>query len=142
MGIKGFLTKLVTGGSQDTYSRTRGTEGYVRLETEADFAAGLNAPERYVSVYKLRGFSDVDGCTGQLSEGNIVLLDIKPLADRSMTELKHAIDEIKEICVSMGADIAGLGENHLILTPPNVKILRAKGDGFESTMKRIRSQMA
>jgi SepF-like predicted cell division protein (DUF552 family) len=140
MGIKEFLTKMVTG--QPSNAPVGGFQDYVRLEPEADFATGINAPERYVSVYKLRGFSDVDSCTGQLSDGNIVLLDIKPLADRSMTELKHAIDEIKEICVSMGADIAGLGENHLILTPPNVKILRAKGDEFESTMTRIRNRMA
>jgi SepF-like predicted cell division protein (DUF552 family) len=140
MGLKEILTKLVTG--ETTTRVSTNVEEYVRMEAEADFATGLNAPERYVSVYKLRGFSDVDGCTGQLSEGNIVLLDIKPLAERSVTELKHAIDEIKDICVSMGADIAGIGENHLILTPPNLKILRSKGDGFESTMKRIKNRIA
>jgi len=140
MGLKEFLTKMVTGDGA-TGSGTD-IEDYVRVEPEDEFATGINAPERYVSVYKLRGFSDVDGCTSQLSEGNIVLLDIKPLADRSVTELKHAIDEIKDTCVSMGSDIAGIGENHLILTPPNVKILRDKGDGFESTMQRIHNQIA
>jgi len=140
MGLKELLTKLVTGESAG--GQVTDTNDYVRLEPEADFATGLDAPERYVSVFKLRGFSDVDGCTGQLSEGNIILLDIKPLADRSLTELKHAIDEIKDICISMGADIAGIGENHLILTPPNVKILRTKGDSFESSMKRIRERIA
>lgn len=140
MSIKEFLTRMVTGQSAGEY--VSDAEEYVRLEPEADFATGLNAPERQVSVYKLRGFSDVDSCTSQLSDGNIVLLDIKPLAERSMTELKHAIDEIKEVCISMGADIAGIGENHLILTPPNVKILRTKGDEFERTMKRIRDRMA
>jgi len=140
MGLKEFLTKLVTG--EPSVGAVTDIEDYVRLEPEEDFATGINAPERYVSVYKLRGFSDVDGCTSQLSDGNVVLLDIKPLADRSVTELKHAIDEIKDICLSMGSDIAGIGENHLILTPPNVKILRTKGDGFERSMKRIRDQIA
>jgi SepF-like predicted cell division protein (DUF552 family) len=140
MGLKEFLTKMVTG--EPASGSVIDMEDYVRLEPVEDFATGINAPERYVSVYKLRGFSDVDGCTAQLSDGNIVLLDIKPLADRSVTELKHAIDEIKDTCDSMGAEIAGIGENHLILTPPNVKILRTKGDGFERTMRRIRNQMA
>jgi SepF-like predicted cell division protein (DUF552 family) len=129
MGLKEFLTKMVTGESVG--GQVTDIQDYVRLDPEEEFATGLNAPERYVTVYKLRGFSDVDGCTGQLSEGNIVLLDIKPLADRSVTELKHAIDEIKDTCSSMGADLAGIGENHLILTPPNVK----------SSMQRIRDQM-
>jgi SepF-like predicted cell division protein (DUF552 family) len=140
MDLREFLAKIVTG--ETSGGHVTDIEDFVRLEPEEEFATGINAPERYVSVYKLRGFSDVDGCTAQLSEGNIVLLDIKPLSDRSMTELKHAIDEIKDICVSMGSDIAGIGENHLILTPPNVKILRTKGDGFDRTMKRIRNQIA
>ncbi len=135
MGIKEFLTRMVSGESSG--GQITKADDYVRLEPEGngDFTSG--ALERYVSVYKLRGFSDVDGCTGQLSEGNIVLLDIQPLAERSMNELKHAIDEIKELCEAMGADIAGIGENHLILTPPNIKILRSKGDGFEMAMQRI-----
>ncbi|MFV2041445.1 MAG: cell division protein SepF [Candidatus Hydrothermarchaeales archaeon] len=140
MGLKELFTRMVAGGPSNV--GVTDTEDYVRLEPESEFGAGLNAPERYVSVYKLRGFSDVDGCTTQLSDGNIVLLDIKPLADRSVTELKHAIDEIKDICLAMGSDIAGIGENHLILTPPNVKILRTKGEGFETTMNRIRSRIA
>ncbi len=139
MSLKGFLTKMVTGESAG--GNPTDTSDYIRLEPIEEFATGLNAPERYVSVYKLRGFSDVDGCTAQLSDGNIVLLDIKPLADRSVNELKHAIDEIKDICLSMGSDIAGIGENHLILTPPNMKILKTKGEGFESTMNRIRSRI-
>lgn len=140
MGLKEFLTKMVTGESVG--GRIPNIEEYVRIEPEEEFATGINAPERYVSVYKLRGYSDVDGCTSQISDGNIVLLDIKPLADRSVTELKHAIDEIKDICLSMGSDIAGIGENHLIMTPPNIKILRTKGDAFESSMRRIRDQIA
>jgi SepF-like predicted cell division protein (DUF552 family) len=140
MSLKDFLTKMVTGGPSGGHPTD--TSDYIRLEPLEEFATGLGAPERYVSVYKLRGFSDVDGCTAQLSDGNIVLLDIKPLAERSVSELKHAIDEIKDICVAMGSDIAGIGENHLILTPPNVKILRTKGEGFESTMNRIRSRIA
>jgi SepF-like predicted cell division protein (DUF552 family) len=58
-----------------------------------------------------------------------------------MKELKHAVDEIKDICLSMGGDIAGITEYHLILTPPNVKIERsseAKGESFGDTMERIR----
>lgn len=138
MGLKEFLTKLVTGESAG--GQVTDMSGFVRLEPIEEGGSGMSAPERYVNVFKLRGFSDVDTCTAQLSEGNLVLLDIKPLADRSVTELKHAIDEIKDICLSMGSDIAGIGDTHLILTPPNVKILRTKGDAFERTMKRIQSR--
>jgi SepF-like predicted cell division protein (DUF552 family) len=58
-----------------------------------------------------------------------------------MNELRHAVDEMKDICISMGGDIAGLSEYHLILTPPNVKIERSpesKSEDFEEAMERVR----
>lgn len=138
MGIKEFLTRMVSGESSG--GQITKADDYARLEPEGNGGFESSTLERYVSVYKLRGFSDVDGCTSQLSDGNIVLLDIQPLAERSINELKHAIDEIKELCEAMGSDIAGIGENHLILTPPNIRILRSKGDGFERTMQRIQNR--
>ncbi|MBU2560188.1 cell division protein SepF, partial [archaeon] len=63
----------------------------------------------------------------------------QPLADRSSKELKHAVDELKDICLSMGGDIAGISENHLIMTPPNVKIERTpdtRDEKFAATMAR------
>jgi SepF-like predicted cell division protein (DUF552 family) len=135
MGIKGFFNKLLG---------TDGPEGvgndYLELDGGGEFVQ-FDTPSRYIKVCKLKGFADIDISARELSEGNIVIMDIKPLADRNMKELKHAVDEIKDICLSMGGDIAGITEYHLILTPPNVKIERsseAKGESFGDTMERIR----
>lgn len=140
MGLKDIFGKISGGGE----AASAKLEDYVELqipESEARFAGGMG---KLVKVLKLKGYSDVDSMARELSDGNIVILDVKPLAERSMTELKHAVDEIKEICLSMGGDIAGLSDYHLILTPPSVKIERSaesRAEDFEDTMERVKRGM-
>lgn len=136
MGIKDFLNKL--SGAEST----EGVSGdYLELDEGGEFVQ-FDTPSRYVRVCKLKGFADIDISARELSEGNIVIIDIKPLADRSMNELKHAVEEMREICISMGGDIAGITEYYLILTPPNVKIERSesRGDSFEKTIEKVRQK--
>jgi SepF-like predicted cell division protein (DUF552 family) len=139
MGIKDWLGRL-SGGEKSKVLE----EDYAELEIP-EGVAQFEIPARYVRVCKLKGFADIDVSARELSEGNIVIMDIKPLAERSMNELRHAVDEMKDICISMGGDIAGLSEYHLILTPPNVKIERSpesKAEDFEETMERVRKKMS
>ncbi|NOZ76862.1 MAG: cell division protein SepF [Euryarchaeota archaeon] len=115
---------------------------YVELEVEEGTSAQVPTG-KLVKVCKLKGFADVDMGARELTAGNVVILDIKPLAERSMNELRHAIDEIKDLTVSMGGDIAGLSEYHLILTPPGMRIERTmetKRKEFEATLDRIRQK--
>ncbi len=137
MGIKDFLSKLSGNESAEAIG-----DDYLELDETGEFAQ-FDTPSRYVKVSKLKGFADIDTSARELSEGNIVIIDIKPLADRSMNELKHAVDEIKDICTSMGGDLAGISDYHLILTPPNVKIERSSDSGsggFEETMDKVRKK--
>jgi hypothetical protein len=139
MGIRDFLSRIIGGAEHKEASPA---EEYVELQIpEGEYKA--QAPSRFVKVCKLKGFADVDAVVRELGDGNIVVLDIKPLAERSMNELKHAVDEVKDICLSVGGDIAGLSEYHLIITPPGIKIERAPGtraEGFEATIEKIRKR--
>lgn len=135
MGVKDYLNKLL--GTESTAGIS---DDYLELDEGGEFTQ-FDTPSRSIKVCKLKGFADIDISARELSEGNIVIIDIKPLADRSMNELKHAIDEMKDICLSMGGDIAGITEYHLILTPPNVKIERSsesRAESFEKTIERVR----
>lgn len=139
MGIKDFLSRI-TGGAE--YTESAPLEEYIELQIP-EGEIKTQAPSRFVKVCKLKGFADVDIVVRELSEGNIVVLDIKPLAERSMNELKHAVDEVKDICLSVGGDIAGLSEYHLIITPPTIKVERTPGtraEGFEATIEKIRKR--
>lgn len=135
MAIKGFLDRLLGVGPQEEGV----SDDYLELEEGGEYVQ-FDTPARYIKVTKLKGFADIDISARELSEGNIVIVDIQPLADRSTKELKHAIDEMKDICLSMGGDIAGITEYHLILTPPNVKIERApetREEKFAETMEKV-----
>jgi SepF-like predicted cell division protein (DUF552 family) len=136
MRILGFLDKLLGVGPEEEGI----SDDYLELGESGDFVQ-FDTPSRYIKVTKLKGFADIDVSARELSEGNIVIVDIQPLADRSTKELKHAIDELKDICLSMGGDIAGITEYHLIMTPPNVKIERTpetSDEKFAATMGKVR----
>ena len=118
------------------------SDDYLELDEGGEYVQ-FDTPSRYIKVTKLKGFADIDVSARELSEGNIVIVDIRPLAERSSKELKHAIDEMKDICLSMGGDIAGITENHLIMTPPNVKIERApetSDEKFAATMDKVHQE--
>lgn len=140
MRFKDFIDRLA--GRREP-KRSSAIEDYIELEFEGDTSGTPRGVERVVKVCKMKGFADVNTSAQELSNGNVVILDVKPLAERSMNELKHAVEEMKEVCISMGGDIAGLSEYHLIMTPPSIKIERTTGktDEFEATMERVKSRM-
>ncbi len=138
MALKDLFSRI-TGPER---KETTALEDYVELQIPEGEVEGA-VTGRFVKVCKLKGFADVDIVVRELSDGNIVVLDIKPLAERSMNELRHAVDEVKDICLSMGGDIAGLSEYHLIITPPAIKIDREPGSratGFEEAVEKIRKR--
>lgn len=142
MGLLDFL-KVIPKGTEMNKNAAN-IDDYTELEVQ-ESSAGHGNIGRYVKVCKLKGFADVDITARELSQGNVVILDIKPLAERNMNELKHAIDEIKDIVGSMGGDLAGLSEFNLIITPPTMRIDRStesRLSEFESTMDRVRSKVS
>jgi SepF-like predicted cell division protein (DUF552 family) len=141
MDLKDLFRRLI-GGEES--AAPADLDEYTEVPLEGGTERHL-PPGKYVKVFKLRGFADVDHTAAELGDGNIIILDIKPLAERSMNELKHAVDEIKNTALSMGGDIAGLSEYHLIMTPPGVRVERSgdsKAQDFDDTMERVRKSMA
>ncbi len=136
--------KLIQKLTPKKMPRAVNLDDYVELEIPGGYHQEERAI-RYIKVRKLRNFSDIDIATQDLSTGNVVILDIKPLAEKNLNELKLAIDEIKEIVKSMNGDIAGLSEYHLILTPSSIKIDRGEKkevSSFEEAMERVRKRAA
>lgn len=60
-----------------------------------------------------------------LREGNtIALVNIKPLKDRDLVELKRAINKLKKTCDAIEGDIAGFGDNWIAAVPNFARIHR------------------
>jgi SepF-like predicted cell division protein (DUF552 family) len=80
----------------------------------------------YLKAMPLRDLSDLDIVKNEVNSGNILILRITPLANKNIEDVKRAVNELCEFAESVGGDIARLGEERVVICPPNVKIWREK----------------
>lgn len=80
----------------------------------------------YLKAMPLRDLSDLDSVKSEVKSGNIVILRVTPLANKGIDDVKRAVNELCEFVESVGGDIARLGEERVVICPPNVKIWREK----------------
>jgi SepF-like predicted cell division protein (DUF552 family) len=80
----------------------------------------------YLKAMPLRDLSELDVVKTEVTSGNIMILRITPLANKSIDDVKRAVNELCEFVDSVGGDIARLGEERVVICPQNVKIWREK----------------
>ena len=93
-------------------------------EKEPGSSQGPN--KSYMKAMPLRDLSDIESIKAEVKSGNILILRITPLASKSIDDVKRAVNELSEFAESVGGDIARLGEERVVVCPPNVKIWREK----------------
>jgi len=113
-------------GSDDFDLPGEGDEGYVEIPAE-----GVAPPTKdkiNVRPFVLEDFSDIKPILDCLREGyTISLVNIRPLKDKDLVELKRAINKLKKTCDAVEGDIAGFGDDWIALTPSFAKIFREGG---------------
>jgi len=77
-----------------------------------------------VEVERLDNYADSDRLQRKVREGSILLVKIKELKAKDMEELKRAVEKLRKTCLAINGDIAGMGEDWLIMTPPSAKVHR------------------
>ncbi len=78
-----------------------------------------------VKPYVMEDFEDVKDVLDCLREGNTVaLINIKPLKDKDLIELKRAVNKLRKTCEAIDGDIAGFGEDYIVAVPYFAKIHR------------------
>jgi SepF-like predicted cell division protein (DUF552 family) len=87
----------------------------------------------YVKAFPLRDPTDVPRIKAEIIEGNILIVKITPIAKRSVEETKSAISELVAFVKSIQGDIARLGEERIVMTPPTVKVWRGREIPMEAT---------
>jgi len=76
-----------------------------------------------IRLFTLRQYEEVNDILNSLREGySIAVVDIKPLRQKDSIELKRAVSKIKKTVDAIGGNIAGFGENIVIITPSFAKI--------------------
>ena len=133
----GFFSKIKEKlGTQDQMDE--GSEqGYVELENEK---APDTKSKVIVRPFVIEEFEQIKPILDSLREGHtIALINIKPLKDKDLVELKRAINKLKKTCDAVEGDIAGFGENWIAAVPNFAYIHRgpkgAKEEGKKEGME-------
>lgn len=80
-----------------------------------------------VKPFIINDFSDIKSPLDALREGyTISLLNIKPLKDKDIIELKRAVNKLKKTCDAVNGDIAGFGEDWIVITPSFAHVHRSE----------------
>jgi SepF-like predicted cell division protein (DUF552 family) len=77
-----------------------------------------------LKAYPLRSATEIEKVREDIENNTIVILRITPLAQKNIEELRDAVSKLYEIATANGGDIARLGEDRIIITPPSVSIWR------------------
>ena len=77
-----------------------------------------------IFVRKINEYTEVEEVLNLLRSGNIVVLSIRDLRKKDVSELKRVVDRIKRTVEAIGGDIVGVEEDLIIATPSGVKIER------------------
>jgi uncharacterized protein len=82
-----------------------------------------------LKALQLRSAEDLQGIQDDVAKRTIVILRVTPLAQKSVEDLKSVVEQLYEFATSIGGDIARLGEERIVITPPGVRIWRGSLSG-------------
>jgi SepF-like predicted cell division protein (DUF552 family) len=113
-------------GSDDFDMPGEGDAGYVEIPPEG--AAPPVKTKVVIRPFIIEEFQDIKPVLDALREGyTISLVNIRPLKDKDLVELKRAINKLKKTCEAVEGDIAGFGDDWIALAPSFAQIYRAGG---------------
>lgn len=82
----------------------------------------MQKPPIYLKAVTLKNISEVSDIKKDAKKEMIIILRVTPLAHKDVEQLRKAIDDLYKYVQSSGGDIARLGEERVVITPPSVKI--------------------
>ena len=83
-------------------------------------------PQILLKAFPLKSPTEINQIKEDVKNRTIVILKITPLAQKSIEDLKSTIEDLTDFTLSFGGDIARLGEERIVITPPGVKIWRGE----------------
>lgn len=110
-----------TFSKKDDFDVSEHDESYVELNSEGD------ATKTKVTLrpFVLEDFPDVKPILEALRDGyTIALVNIRPLKDKDLVELKRAVNKLKKTTDALNGDIAGFGEDWIAVVPNFAQIHR------------------
>jgi uncharacterized protein len=116
------------------FSKLSGALGISREMTLDEFMTASDAEDvdvmhkaasMYVKPIALQSDADVKVVEEELSNRNIVLLNISPMA-RNPQKLKAAVDGLRRYSQNLNGDMARIDEDKILLVPADIKIVKRR----------------
>jgi SepF-like predicted cell division protein (DUF552 family) len=99
-------------------------EGYVELDSDSNDEIRSKI---IVRPFVMKDFESIKPVLDSLREGRtIALVNIRPLKDKDLVELKRAINKLKKTTDAIDGEIAGFGEDYIVVAPSFAQIYRTK----------------
>jgi len=116
----GFASKIFGEKKSDM------TGGYVDLEKYVECNPQSSSfAKMHIALGEIQRYEDLKEIKDYVYAGNAVILDFAAVASEEVI-LKRITDELKTITSDVGGDIAGIGNNQMLVTPGGVKVDRRK----------------
>lgn len=97
-------------------------EDYLEIDTEQ---AKRPASKILIKPFVVKEFEDIKPALDALRDGyTIALVNIRPIKDKDIVELKRAVNKLKKTCDAINGDIAGFGEDWIVATPSFAQVHR------------------
>jgi len=102
------------------------TEGYVDLEKYVETKTSeTSSATMHIAVGEIQRYEDIKEISNYVYGGNVLILDFSPISDEEVI-LKRITNELKKMAKDIDGDIAGIGNNLMIISPSGVKVDRRK----------------
>lgn len=119
--VKEKLSDALSGQEED--GEEKEAEAYVELGPQREEGRS----KIIVRPFVIDDFEDIKPILDALREGyTIALINIKPLKDKDLIELKRAVNKLKKTTEAIEGDVAGFGEDYIVVTPSFATIHRDK----------------
>ena len=105
--------------------KTGDVDGYVDLEKYVESAGGKASAKMHVRVGEIQRYEDLKDFSDYVYGGNVLILDFSPIAEEEVI-LKRITNDLKKLAQEIDGDIAGIGNNLMIIAHSDVKIERRK----------------
>lgn len=97
-------------------------EDYLEIDTEQ---AARPKSKILIKPFVVKEFEDIKPALDALRDGyTIALINIRPIKDKDIVELKRAVNKLKKTCDAINGDIAGFGEDWIVVTPSFAQVHR------------------
>ena len=122
MVLKKLRRSLGSGSQYDA----SGVEDFIEVDVGGVAGSGAIPTQGKIGIRieSLAEFSETEKVLRFLREGSIVMLKIKTLKEKDLSELKRAVERLKRTILAQNGDLVGVEQDWLLLVPEHVTVHR------------------